>query len=165
MNPITIPVAALKPALVGLGKVIAKRSTLPVLGCVLLHRHDSGQVDLTVTDRDHTASFRLDTPDHAPPARLLLSFEDLSNVVKGCGPADAITLEATGKDAVSIRFPVGGQNVEHRCESLPVEEFPPLPDISGDAAPTTPCVPPCMRLWNAPALTRPGSSSMEPSSM
>lgn len=135
MKPFTLPVAELKPALVGFGKVIAKRSTLPVLGCVLLRRHESGQVDLSVTDLDHSATYRLATPDDAPPAKLLLPFEDLSNVVKSCAPSDAITLESTGKDSVSIRFPVGGQSVEHSCESSPIGEFPALPEFTGDDVP------------------------------
>ncbi len=135
MNPITIPVAELKPALVGLGKVIAKRHTLPVLGCVQIRRHDSGQVDLTVTDLDRAATFKLDTPDYAPAVTLLLPFEDLSNVVKSCGTADTITLEASGKDAASIRIPVGGQSMEHRRASFSKEEFPATAEVTGDIVP------------------------------
>ncbi|MGV3772713.1 MAG: hypothetical protein ACO1QB_07420 [Verrucomicrobiales bacterium] len=43
MNPqIQIPVAALKPVLQGMSKVINKRSTLPVLGCLLIESTFTG---------------------------------------------------------------------------------------------------------------------------
>jgi DNA polymerase III sliding clamp (beta) subunit (PCNA family) len=38
MNKIHLPVAELKPALIGLGKVIAKRTTLPVLNHIKIER-------------------------------------------------------------------------------------------------------------------------------
>ena len=39
-----LPVLALKEALAGLSKVISKRTTLPVLGCVRINRLAPGQL-------------------------------------------------------------------------------------------------------------------------
>ena len=50
MNPITLPMAELKPALAGLGKIITRRPTLPVLGCIRVERTDTGRIELTGTD-------------------------------------------------------------------------------------------------------------------
>jgi hypothetical protein len=52
MNPITMPVAELKPALAGLGKIIGKRQTLPVLGSVKIERTSTGHIEITGTDLD-----------------------------------------------------------------------------------------------------------------
>ena len=52
MNPIELPMAELKPALVGLGKVISKRTTLPVLTHVRIERTKAGRIELAVTDLD-----------------------------------------------------------------------------------------------------------------
>ena len=49
MNPITLPVAELKPALMGLSKIISRRTTLPVLGHVLVQRDTDGWTTLSAT--------------------------------------------------------------------------------------------------------------------
>ena len=135
MKAITLPLTELRPALIGLGKVIARRSTLPVLGCVRLRRHNSGQIDLTVTDLDRSAVFTLDSSDKDEPTTLLIPFADLANIAKTCGNADSITVQPTGDNAATLRFPVAGQAIEHRCELLPSEQFPTLPDLPGQSIP------------------------------
>jgi DNA polymerase III sliding clamp (beta) subunit (PCNA family) len=134
MNPITIAVAELKPALAGLNKVVAKRTTLPVLGCVRIERTREGRIELTGTDLDHSATVQLDTADQGEPSVILVPLEDLANVAKGCGRLDAIILAPVSKNKVAIRFPVAGQIIEHRCESLPAAEFPLLPTLPGESA-------------------------------
>jgi hypothetical protein len=42
MTPITLPVAELKPALMGLGKVVARRVTLPVISTIRIDRDKDG---------------------------------------------------------------------------------------------------------------------------
>ncbi|MEA3188173.1 MAG: hypothetical protein QOD99_2003 [Chthoniobacter sp.] len=42
MSKINLPIAELKPALTGLGKIISKRSTLPTLGCIKVDRTKEG---------------------------------------------------------------------------------------------------------------------------
>jgi DNA polymerase III sliding clamp (beta) subunit (PCNA family) len=135
MNPISILMAELKPALAGLGKVISKRSSLPVLGCVKLERSETGQLLLTGTDLDSTAVVTLATCDPGPPTSLLVPFEDLKQIAKSSERLDILTVAMVEKDLVSLRFPVGGQMIEHRCVSFPADEYPTLPDIGGDAIP------------------------------
>ena len=60
MNPITLPIAELKPALAGLGKVINPRSTLPVLHHVKVERTAEGWIALTGTDLDRFVTMRLE---------------------------------------------------------------------------------------------------------
>lgn len=131
MQTITLPVAELRTALAGLGKVIPKRITLAVLGNVRVRRHGSGLIDLTVTDLDRTLTYSMNHRGQAEPATLLVPFGDLNNVAKSCDNANIIELEPAGEKVVSIRFPVGGQSAEHHCESAPPEEFPLQPEIPG----------------------------------
>lgn len=131
MQTISLPVAELRTALAGLGKVIPKRITLAVLGQVRVRRHDSGLIDLTVTDLDRFATYSMNHRGQAEPASLLVPFGDLNNIAKSCGGTDVIELEPVGKNAISIRFPVGGQSAEHHCESAPPEEFPLQPEVQG----------------------------------
>jgi DNA polymerase III sliding clamp (beta) subunit (PCNA family) len=132
MNPITLPMAELKPALAGLGKVINKRTTLPVLGCVRIERTKHGTLELAGTDLDAAAVTTLPTLTQGEPVTWLIPFEDLQNVTKSCGREDSLIIALVEKQRAAIRFPVGNQILEHRCESLPVEEFPPIAEIRGE---------------------------------
>ena len=53
MSKITLPISELKSALTGLGKIIAKRTTLPVLNHIKIERTKDGWTALTATDLDH----------------------------------------------------------------------------------------------------------------
>jgi len=50
MSKIAPPIAELKPALTGLGKIIAKHTTLPVLNHIKIERTNDGWVALPSTD-------------------------------------------------------------------------------------------------------------------
>lgn len=135
MNPITMPVRELKTALAGLGKIISKRTTLPVLSHVRVGRSSDGRVGLAATDLDSAAIFALDEPAPGQPIHFLVPFEDLNNTVKSCGRDDTLIVEPVSKNQVAFKFPVGGQLIEHRCDTLPVEEFPPITEITGEPTP------------------------------
>lgn len=129
MNPITLAVTELKPALAGLGKIISRRTTLPVLGCIRIERTKTGHIELAGTDLDTSVVARLETPAQGSPTAFLIPFEDLNNVAKSCGKDDALILTPVEENRVAIRFPVGGQTIEHRCDSIPTEEFPPIAEL------------------------------------
>lgn len=130
---IALPVAELKPALVGLGKIIGKRITLPVLGHIKIERTKDGWVALTTTDLDRCVTVRLEQPGAGEPTALLIPYEDLQAVTKSCDRADTLTVEVVDENRAAIKYPVGGQTIEHRCAALPVAEFPEIPKIKGDA--------------------------------
>lgn len=133
MKTISLPVSELKSALAGLGKVIPKRSTLTLFNFIRVRQSATGQLDLTTTDLDHTAIYSMRHRGSTEPTMLLVSIEDLSNVVKSCSTTDTITLEQSTTDAITIRFPVGGQSAEHHCVSAPAEKFTQEEEIKGDA--------------------------------
>jgi DNA polymerase III sliding clamp (beta) subunit (PCNA family) len=129
MNPIKLPVAELKPTLIGLGKVINKRSTLPVLSNVRIERTGGGAIELAATDLDTAVIASLPTPDQGEPATLLAPFEELQQVVKTCRGEDTIIVESAGKDRVILKSPIAGQMIERACQSLPDGEFPAIAEI------------------------------------
>lgn len=132
MKPIPLPMTELKPALVGLGKIISKRTTLPVLGCVRVERTKDGWIALTATDLDNFATVRLEQPADGEAVSCLVPYEELTKTAKACGKEESILIEPKGENMVVLSYPVGSQLVETKIDSLPVEEFPPIPKIKGE---------------------------------
>jgi len=135
MNPITIPITELKLALVGLGKIITKRPTLPVMGCIRVERTDTGRIELAATDLDTAAVVQLDAPAQGEPVTFLVAYEDVNNIAKGCTCEDILHITPVAGNQVAIRFPMGGKMIEHRCPSIPVDEYPDITDVRADPIP------------------------------
>ena len=135
MNSISIPMTELKPALAGLGKIISRRVTLPVLGYVRIARTQAGQIELAATDLDTSVVVQLDTPAQGEPTAFLIPFEDLNNVAKSCRRQDTLIVTPVEENRVAIRFPVGGQMIEHQCDSLPLREFPGIDSVRAEPIP------------------------------
>src|SRR4051812_34779651 len=133
MSPFALPIAELKPALAGLGKVIAKRVTLPVLGTIKIERTKDGWIALTGTDVDHHITVRLEQPGTGEPTALLVPYDELLKTLKACGKGDEIQVEPSDRNIATIKYRIGQQFVETKVESLPVEEFPEIPRFKGDA--------------------------------
>ena len=137
MKPITLPVAELKPALTGLGKVLPGRSTLAILNNIKIERTNDGWIALTSTDLDRWATVRLEHPAEGPPAQVLLPFDQLSQIVKSCGKGESIEVMSTG-DHNLIRFPLGDTLGESKVSFIPPDEFPATPRIKCEAIPLSP---------------------------
>src|SRR5438067_891056 len=90
MNKINLPIAELKPALTGLGKIIGKRTTLPVLGIVKVERTKDGWITLTGTDLDSFVTVRLEEPSEGAPVSILVPHEDLSRITKRCSANETL---------------------------------------------------------------------------
>lgn len=135
MSKITLPIAELKPALTGLSKVISKRCTLPVLNHVKIERTAEGWLALTGTDLDTFITCRLEQPSTGEPISLLVPYDELLKIVKNCEKTDSILVGADGKASVTIEYAVGTQIAKASVNSLPVEEFPPIPRMKGEPTP------------------------------
>lgn len=136
MSKIALPIAELKPALTGLSKVLDRRSTLPVLNMIKIERTRDGWVALTATDIESFVTVRLEQPSHGELCVILIPYEDLHSVMKSCNKDDCIFVrsEKVGSAASGIiEYPLSGQILERRYTSIPVDEFPVIPKIKGEA--------------------------------
>lgn len=133
MTSIKLPVAELKPALLGLGKVLNKSTSLPVLSTIKVERTTEGWIALTATDLDSFVTVRLEQPDNGEPMSVLVPFIELAALTKACGKQDTISVSPLPNDRVALEYPIGSQNSVKRCDSIKVEVFPEIPRIMGDS--------------------------------
>jgi DNA polymerase III sliding clamp (beta) subunit (PCNA family) len=134
MSKIALPIAELKPALTGLGKIISKRMTLPVLSHIKIDRTTDGWIALTATDLDHCVTVRLEQPGEAETLSLLVPYDELMKVTKNAPKTDTVLIHGDDK-AVQLEYAIGNQVAEVKVDTLPVEEFPPIPRIKGESIP------------------------------
>jgi DNA polymerase III sliding clamp (beta) subunit (PCNA family) len=132
MNPITIPLAELKPAIAGLGKVIPRRAALPALGCVRVSRTGCGHIELAGTDLDVSVTVQLPTPSEREACTLLVPLHNLQQAVKRGDASGSVAIAHKSDAAVTLKFAVSGNVIEQQCASLAPDEFPPIKQISGD---------------------------------
>lgn len=135
MKPITLPLAELKPALSGLGKVISRHTAVPALSSIKIERTQDGWIGLTATDQDRFITVRLEQPAEGEPLSLLIPLEELQKVAKLCGKDENIFVEPSGQDTAVIKFKVGPQLGETKVTMPPMKEFPAIPKIDGDPIP------------------------------
>jgi DNA polymerase III sliding clamp (beta) subunit (PCNA family) len=135
MKPITLPMAELKPALIGLGKLIQKSHGLPVLKTIKVERTTEGWVALTATDLDAFATVRLEQPAKGEALALLVPHEELARTVKTCAKDENILVAPGANNTGFIQYGLGTQLAEIEFNAIPVGEFPETPRISGDPIP------------------------------
>lgn len=135
MNPILLPLNELKPALAGLGKVINRHTTQPILGGIRVERTADGWVCLTATDLDRFVTVRLEQPDQGGASAMVVSSEDLQRFSKSCGKGETLQLEHVSDDTALLKFPLAGQTGEARLRAFPHTEFPEVPKLKGEPIP------------------------------
>ncbi len=128
---IELPAAELKTALTGLGKVISKRSTLPVLDHVRVTRDRNGRITLEATDLTTTVRYEAEPSINGPACDVLVPFHPLNQLVKG--GKEPVQIEVEPKNKVRLKTHVGSSPMEQVLDSLPVDELPPSPVITGQA--------------------------------
>ncbi len=131
MNTLILPIAELKPALQGLGKVINLKASLPVLHHVKIERTTDGWIALTATDLDRFVTMRLEHPSDGNPVTTLVPYDQLQQIVKGASKTESIIIEPTPQVTV-IRFSLADNAGESKVKPIPVEEFPAIPRIPGE---------------------------------
>ena len=137
MKPIPLPIAELKSALSGIGKVINPRTTLPVLQHVKVERTNDGWIALTGTDLDRFVTMRLEHPAEGPPCAVLVPFDQLQQLSKNCGRDERLLIDITEQGPV-IKFALADNLGETKVKPLPVAEFPETPRLKSEAIPLPP---------------------------
>lgn len=135
MQPITLPIKELRPALSGLGKIINHRSALAVLRNLRIERDRDGWITLTGTDLDRFVTMRFEQPDQGEPMSLLIPCEDLLKLSKSCGKDESLIIEPAADNLATIKFPLAGGFGESKVTSPPVDELPTAPSIDADPIP------------------------------
>src|SRR5207247_42738 len=95
-------------------------------------RTKDGWITITSTDLDSFVTVRLEEPSEGVPVSMLVPHEDLNRITKRCQKDETIVIEKASGDKALITFPIGNQTAEEHVESLPVEEFPPVPKIKSE---------------------------------
>ncbi len=131
-NPIIkIPVTELKTALLGLGKVLHRASTLPVLTTICVESDRQGITHLTSTDLDAFVTLRLEKPGSlGTPTKFLVPFVDIQKLSKTCPLDQTLELEPVANDKVLIRYHLNNHPVEQVFTVPPAVDFPELPPIT-----------------------------------
>ncbi|MBI5252619.1 MAG: hypothetical protein HY912_24245 [Desulfomonile tiedjei] len=133
MIHLQLPASELRLALAGLGKVVCRRSTLPVLGCVLITRQND-QLTLRATDLDTWAIYTCKEPHLGEDASLVVAFKDLQTVVKNVPSQESIQLQ-NNEGKVSARYHLNGTAIDQPLETVPVVDFPSFKSLEGKSIP------------------------------
>jgi DNA polymerase III sliding clamp (beta) subunit (PCNA family) len=135
---IALPVSELKIALSGLNKLAGRRTTLPVLSHIKISRNSDGTVTLQGTDLDSHATFTLDGTQPGAPIELLVPLEQLHKAFKcSTGTKQDVALICEGK-STKLRYFLAGNPVQQAVNTLPVKEWPPVPEITVKSEPLQP---------------------------
>ena len=135
---IVIPVSELKAALPGLSKIVSKRSTLPVLQSVRVARDAEGKVSLMGTDLDGFATYTVTEPQAGEAVEFLMPLDQLFKTVKSLKAEGTLGLTPESKEKVKLRYSIAGNPVEQNVNTLPANEFPPVPKFTQPAIPLQP---------------------------
>ncbi len=135
MNTITLPTSELKSALHGVGKIIARKTTLPVLGHVRISKQD-GKVTLQATDLDAFATYTLTESQPGKSLDVLIPYDQLSKAFK-CSKKEDLAILCDGKNT-KLRYFIAGNPIEQPITSPELSEWPPVPSITVETAKVDP---------------------------
>jgi DNA polymerase III sliding clamp (beta) subunit (PCNA family) len=131
-NEITLPLTEVKAALIGLGKVVSRTHSLPIVQSVRVARDKAGQVTLQTTDLDSFATFRLEKPQEPNPLTVIIPFKELAAVVKNSSGSESLGVEQITVNQAAIHYGPGQTRMQQKVDSLKPEEWPTLPEANGE---------------------------------
>jgi len=126
---ITLPRADLAPALAAVTRIVERRNTIPILGCLLLRGEDDA-LALTASDLDIEMTIRLPAAIETPGATTVAAHAFAAFVQRL--PEDADVALVVGDDGLTIR----SGRARATLPTLPATDFPilaPLKDATGGA--------------------------------
>ena len=130
MNTIKLSVSDLKSTVLpSLGRLVSRRSTLPVLQSIRITRDVKGGVSLQATDLDSHVTYHCPEPQPGEPIDLLIPFEPLNRLMKGLGKQEMIEIGMADKNRVNVHYQLSGSEMNKSLDSIPASEFPSQPII------------------------------------
>ncbi|MFA5033943.1 MAG: hypothetical protein WC614_13125 [bacterium] len=131
-NEITLPLAEVKAALAGLGKVVGRTHSLPIVQAVRIARDKAGQVTLQTTDLDSFATFRLEKSQESKPLTVIIPFKELAAVVKNSSGSESVAVEQATANQATIRYGIGSTPMQQKVESFKPDEWPSVQEGNGE---------------------------------
>ncbi len=119
---IEIPIAELKPNIIGLTKIVPRSSHLPILQCVKV-KLEENTVSIQAHNLDEVATLRLQRQANGCSGELLVPFDVLSKIVKGSATNESVRLISNGEET-KIRYMVAGSAVDRLVSHLPAKDWP-----------------------------------------
>lgn len=124
---LTFNIRELREAVKGLGKVISRQSTLPVLHHLLVRVHDDSQVDLTATDLEQTLIFNAGeaVTDTTGAGAFLVPWDAFRNAVRECSAKSVLKIAVPGSDRVRLCIETDGITaISRELAVMAPDEFP-----------------------------------------
>lgn len=134
-NAIRLPLKELKTALAGLGKVVSKTFTLPIIQAVRLDRDEKGIVTLQVTDLDNHITCRLDQPQEGKPTTVIVPFKELLSLSKTVTGIEQIEASQPTAQQAVLGYTIGSTPMEHKAEAFRSDEWPTPPEAANKTIP------------------------------
>lgn len=125
---IKLPVEAIKAIGAGINKVIAKNTTLPILGCIHLQGGRTGLASASATNLDDYVTVQLHSTPGVGEFDGLVPWESLAKMIKGCAGNDLVTLAREGEE-LKLSYQLGPTTVSQRLEHFPLSDFPKTPEL------------------------------------
>ena len=126
-----LSVADLKAVLPGLSKVVSRKSSLPILGCVKVIHAADHSIRLHADNLDEAVTVRLQNPSPGVPGEMLVPLEELATLAKRCGAEETIEVRDTGKETRLV-YCAGGALIEKPVGHFGLEEFPPAREVTAE---------------------------------
>lgn len=121
---ITLPVSELKAILPGFAKVVAKRSALPILGCLRIEQL-AEEISLTATDLDDHLQTRI--AGSAKPTVMIVPLDLLAKAAKST--TDSIMLMGDGEE-ITLRTFAGDCPIDQSVPYIAPAEWPETPTVT-----------------------------------
>ena len=129
---IEVPVPELKAVLPGLAKIISRSTRLPVLQSVKVSlSQDEKFIELQAHNLDEISTARLPNKANGLSGQMIVPYDMLAKIVKGCGADQSIRFLAT-KQETKVRYSLAGSFVDRVVPHIPVEEWPEVKFIQGE---------------------------------
>ena len=130
---IEIPVSELKSVLPGLTKIVPRSSSLPILQCVKVALHqDENIVSIQAHNLDEVVTVKVQNKANGLSGELLVPFEILSKIVKGCASDQSVRLLSNDQET-KIRYMVAGSAVDRVVSHFPAKDWPEVKKPQGPA--------------------------------
>lgn len=122
---LTINRKEIKTAVAGLNRIVASKTTLPILGCIRLDVN--GTVTATATDLDQTARYEFTGSTATGTGTLIIPIQALKDLVKG-HDQEQVEIESDTPDSATVINHVGSLAVRKTVYGSPLDEWPVMPE-------------------------------------